>query len=132
MRSSSPAKSAPAPAGDFSRFTVREHQDSNRLAKAVWKTGYAPDHLVGVTRVGVGTEVQLHCLVELGGGQLFYQPQRLFGLVLAVRVYSFRNCCITFAVLRQCQSPVISIPILRAVPSIIAMACFHRPGIQVG
>ena len=53
--------------GDACGFTFGEDEDSDYVSEGVWQRDDFAQLLVGVARVGVGCDVDLYALIELGG-----------------------------------------------------------------
>ena len=53
--------------GDACGFAFGEDEDSDYVSERVWQRDDFAELLVGVARVGVGCDVYLYALVELGG-----------------------------------------------------------------
>ena len=74
--------------GLLSLVALGEDGDPDALAGAVRQADDAADVLVGVARVDTQVDGDLHRLVELRGGPLFHQLDRLFQADLRIGVHT--------------------------------------------
>ena len=133
--------------GGGSRGALGDGADADGLAGAVGQHDGAADLLVGVTAVNAQADVQLNGLVELGGGQLAGQLQRLghiiqFGgidLLGSVDIMlAVFHCLSSYVVLRAFALPLFMsqpstvTPMLRQVPRIMLHAASREAAFRSG
>ena len=96
----------PGLAGNFRALAAGKDQHPDLLAQAVRQHGHIPHHLVGVARVGAGSQVDFHRLVELGVSQFFEQVDGFPGGVRLIRIHPLGDFGVAAAVLGHRFNPL--------------------------
>ena len=129
--SSPPTKSAPASSASLHLLAGGEHQHAHRLAGAVRQHHGAAHHLVGVLGIDAEAHRDVDRLVELGeADSLTVLTAASSGRSPAADLLAL--VAIVLAALYASSHSSISMPIDRAVPSMILIAASRPPAFRSG